>query len=204
MSERHSRSRFGAFFGAAFVAAGLLVTSPLTSGCGSKEEPKKSRTSDDDDTPSTRSSSDAPSTYGTSMGSSARRSPRPSRPDPLDDHGDEPRSRDKPRKSLLGSFTDFVGDLIPSKIIPSSSSGNEIVEAADEICRCSDRACVDAISKRMEKLGDKRKMEELNEEEKEAVKKMIECMMKLEETDPRPKPRPVTPPSKAKEEDSGW
>lgn len=197
MSVRQTRSGFGTVFGAAFVAAGLLVTSPLTSGCGSKEEPKKSRSSDDDDnTPSTRSSSDSPSSYGTSMGSSARRPPRPTRPDPLD----EP--REKPRRSLLSSFTDFVGDLLPSKIIPSSSN-SEILDAAEEICRCSDKECVDAISKRMERSGDKRKMEDFSSEEQEAIKKMIDCMMKLEEKSPR-KPRPATTARPADLDEGGW
>lgn len=201
MSVRHARSRFGTLFGGVLVAAGLFAASPLTSGCGSKEEPKKSRSSDDDDdTPSTRSSSDSPSSYGTSMGSSAKRSTRPIRPDPLDDE----LKRERPRKSLLLSLTDFVGDLIPNKIIPSSSS-SEIIDAADEICRCSDKACVDAISKRMERMGDKRKMEEFSSEEQEAIKKMVACMMKLEETSPRAKPaRPAPTTGPDGPDHGGW
>lgn len=186
------------WWGALFTAC-LLVSGPLSTGCGSKEETKtKSHHDDDDDTPSTRSSN-SPSGYGTTMGTSARRPPRdlPRGRDRDRDLDDDPRpGRERPRKSLLGSITDLVGDLMPSNLLSSES---EMDRAADEICACKDMECIQSVTKRYEKLDKgKKSMSELDENEKKAAEKMVGCVKKL--MDDHPREVPVRPP----DSDGGW
>jgi hypothetical protein len=202
MPTRKNRSGSnGARWGALFSAC-LLVSALPSAGCGSKEETKtKSHHDDDDDTPSSRSSS-SPDSYGTSMGTSTRRSPRDTpRTRDRDDEDPRRRDRDRPSKSVLGSLTDFVGDLMPSNLLSGSGGGSDIERAADQICECKDMKCVEDLSKKFEKM-EKRKMSDLDEDEKKAAEKMMECMRKLMEDRPRAAPtaRPAAPP----DPDGGW
>lgn len=197
MSPRHSE-----WWVLAGAVALVTSTSAMTAGCGSKEETKSKSSrssSDDDDSPSTSRASGSATYGGTAMGSSARRPPRP-------DHKDDPQHRgdpdDEPRrgaksKGMLASISDFVGDIIPKNPF-SSSGGSDIEQAADEICECKSKDCVDAVTRRFEK-GDKRKMEDLSEDDKKAVERMVSCIMKIE-SDAKPAPRPVPAPPP----DSGW
>lgn len=195
-----------------WVAVGAIAivgsTSVATAGCGSKEEPKSksSRSSSDDDDTSSTSRASGSSTYGgTAMGSSARRPSRP--PRDLDSDDGPPRRRGDPdddrrrskSKGLLASLTDFVGDIVPKNPFSSSDGGSDIERAADEVCECKDKPCMDAVMKKFEKNGDKRKMDELSEDEKKHVERLVACVMRIE-GDSKPTPRPTPPPSP----DSGW
>lgn len=195
------RRGFGLMIGAA-----LLCSAPLLVACSSKEDTKKSRSYDDDDTPSSRDRTDTPSYDGSAHPTSARRSPPPPsrhRDDPLD----EPRPRKK-EKSVFDSLTNLVDGLIPDKLKPGGSG--DLADAADEVCECKDKACADAVMKRFEKKNDRRKMDELSREEKDAVQRLMECVMKLQDLDSdgpkraRPVPPPSPPPSKSDLDEGGW
>jgi hypothetical protein len=76
----------------------------------------------------------------------------------------------------------------PAKQQPTTPSPqNEIVAIKDEICRCKDVACVDAVSKQYSRSrSDDDKSKAPTDEEMAAVKQMTTCIQTLVEADRRP------------------